>query len=67
MEATHIIIFNALLSNAKSKYPSDTVLQALPQAEGSVRYSDMLARAGLLMQTLHDADAADALTNLNEF
>jgi len=61
VDAAHITIFNALLTEAKSKHPNDTVLQALPQAEGDVRYSDMLARAGLLMQILKDVDAGPHL------
>ena len=61
VDAVHITIFNALLVQAQNDHPSDSILQALPKAEGNVLYSDMLVRAGLLMQILQDVESSSTL------
>jgi hypothetical protein len=56
VEEATLTIFNAILVSAKAKSPDNVGLQAVPEAKGSVRYSDMVIRVGILKEALESEE-----------
>jgi hypothetical protein len=55
---SHIAIFNAILAEAKKKYPQDAILQAIPEAKKDT-FGNMLVPAGQLSQILEEIALAE--------
>lgn len=63
VEAAPLAIFNALLKSAKAKLSDNIVLQAVPEANGDVKYADIVVRVGIVKEALESAEISEAYSN----